>query len=133
VKHWDLVARYDLDYFAGQISKYVMRWRNKNGIEDLYKAQHFMEKYLEVMKNASGPAPSIYPTGGPFPHGWGREEVFDSLNLDTTQRRIVTDLISYSVIRNSNILKLCSELLNQYVSDRERVESMLKESTSDSI
>ncbi len=48
VQHWDYVAASGLDYFQGQITKYVYRWRKKNGIEDLKKAMHFLEKYLEV-------------------------------------------------------------------------------------
>lgn len=48
VQHWDWVAANDLDYFQGQITKYVARWKNKNGLEDLRKAQHFLEKYIEI-------------------------------------------------------------------------------------
>jgi len=47
-QHWDMVALFDLDYFQGQITKYIMRWRAKNGIEDLEKAQHYLEKYIEI-------------------------------------------------------------------------------------
>ena len=37
VQHWDIVAQHNLDYFQGQITKYVMRWRDKNGLQDLEK------------------------------------------------------------------------------------------------
>lgn len=47
-QHWDMVVHFKLDYFQGQITKYVMRWREKGGIQDLKKAQHFLEKYIEV-------------------------------------------------------------------------------------
>ena len=47
IQHWDYVLANNLDYFQGQITKYVSRWKNKNGIEDLKKAQHFLEKYIE--------------------------------------------------------------------------------------
>ena len=47
-EHWDRVARLNLDYFQGQITKYVERWRDKNGIQDLEKAKHFLEKYIEL-------------------------------------------------------------------------------------
>jgi hypothetical protein len=49
IQHWDYVVANDLDYFQGQITKYVTRWKHKNGITDLRKAQHFLEKYLEVV------------------------------------------------------------------------------------
>lgn len=48
IQHWDWAASNKLDYFQGQITKYVSRWKYKNGVEDLRKAQHFLEKYIEL-------------------------------------------------------------------------------------
>ncbi len=48
IEHWDLVVAWDLDYFQAQITKYVARWKKKGGVEDLKKAAHFLEKYIEV-------------------------------------------------------------------------------------
>lgn len=50
VEHWDIVAQWGLDYFQGQITKYVMRWKKKGGIQDLEKARHFLDKYMELEK-----------------------------------------------------------------------------------
>lgn len=47
-EHWDRVHRLKLDYFQGQITKYVERWKLKNGIQDLKKARHFLDKYIEL-------------------------------------------------------------------------------------
>jgi hypothetical protein len=47
-EHWDRVNRLQLDYFQGQITKYVERWKKKNGVEDLKKARHFLDKYIEI-------------------------------------------------------------------------------------
>lgn len=47
-EHWDRVSRLDLDYFQGQITKYVERWKKKNGVQDLEKARHFLDKYIEL-------------------------------------------------------------------------------------
>lgn len=49
-QHWDMVWDFNLDYFQGQITLYVMRWRQKGGVEDLEKALHFLEKYIELNK-----------------------------------------------------------------------------------
>jgi hypothetical protein len=57
VEHWDIVAQHGLDYFQGQITKYVMRHKYKNGLQDLQKAQHFLEKYIEL-QTAPAPAPA---------------------------------------------------------------------------
>lgn len=48
LQHWDIVAHFGLDYFQGQITKYLMRWRDKGGLTDLRKAAHFLQKYIEV-------------------------------------------------------------------------------------
>lgn len=48
IQHWDFAASNNFDYFQGQITKYVTRWKSKNGVKDLEKAKHFLEKYLEL-------------------------------------------------------------------------------------
>lgn len=50
LEHWDIVALTGLDYYQGNITKYVMRWRDKGGIQDLEKARHYLEKYIELEK-----------------------------------------------------------------------------------
>ncbi len=50
IQHWDYVAANGLDYFQGQITKYVSRHKDKNGIQDLEKARHFLDKYIELEK-----------------------------------------------------------------------------------
>ncbi len=60
IQHWDVVALFDLDYFQGQITKYLFRWKDKNGLEDLKKAQHFLEKYVEINSIREGGATRDY-------------------------------------------------------------------------
>jgi len=38
----------DLSYCESNIVKYVTRWKSKNGIEDLKKAQHYIEILIET-------------------------------------------------------------------------------------
>lgn len=45
---WDVVLDWDLGYLDGTALKYISRWRRKNGIEDLNKAIHFLQKLIEV-------------------------------------------------------------------------------------
>lgn len=49
-QHWDLSVMFGWDPFQYQITKYVMRHWDKDGVKDLEKAQHFLEKYLEEIK-----------------------------------------------------------------------------------
>ena len=60
VQHWDVVVMHQLNYFEGQIIKYVMRCRKKHGKQDLEKARHFIDKYLEVYDALlHAPAPQV--------------------------------------------------------------------------
>lgn len=75
VEHWDLVAQWDLDYFQGQITKYVMRWREKGGLQDLEKAAHFLEKYREVEAGKALAASLEGLTESPHYHGFERVQI----------------------------------------------------------
>ena len=50
-QHWDMLVRlgFGPEYFIGQVTKYVSRWKKKNGVRDLMKAQHFAEKLAELL------------------------------------------------------------------------------------
>jgi hypothetical protein len=41
---WD---RYGVGYLECNVIKYITRWRNKNGLEDLKKARHYVLKLIE--------------------------------------------------------------------------------------
>jgi hypothetical protein len=45
---WDFIISNNLGYLEGTAIKYLARWRKKNGIEDLRKAIHFIEKLIET-------------------------------------------------------------------------------------
>lgn len=40
----------NIGYFEGNVIKYVTRWKNKNGIQDLEKAKHYLELLIELEK-----------------------------------------------------------------------------------
>lgn len=45
---WDVITAWDLGYLDGTALKYIARWKHKNGVEDLKKAVHFLQKKIEV-------------------------------------------------------------------------------------
>jgi len=49
-QHWDFVNDLQLGYFPAQVLRYLSRWKEKNGKEDLLKAQHYLAKYEEVLE-----------------------------------------------------------------------------------
>lgn len=48
IQPWDFIAANQLGYFEGNIVKYVSRWRDKGGINDLKKARHYLDKLIEL-------------------------------------------------------------------------------------
>lgn len=45
---WNLVGPMGWDFFQGNIVKYIDRFRRKNGVEDLKKARHYLDKLIEI-------------------------------------------------------------------------------------
>lgn len=45
---WDYVIANNLGYLEGNVIKYISRWRQKGGVDDLRKAKHYIEKLIEV-------------------------------------------------------------------------------------
>jgi hypothetical protein len=43
----EYVYRNDVGFFEGNVIKYVTRWRDKGGIDDLEKAKHYLEMLIE--------------------------------------------------------------------------------------
>lgn len=48
IQPWDYIARNNIPFLEGSAIKYISRWRDKGGIEDLRKAIHFIEKVIEL-------------------------------------------------------------------------------------
>lgn len=46
-QHWDFVNIVSVPYLPAQVIKYLSRWQKKNGLQDLEKAEHFLEKHIE--------------------------------------------------------------------------------------
>ena len=54
---WDIIDTWELNYYEGNVLKYLLRWRYKNGVEDLKKAQHYLSYLIEKEeKNATSVA-----------------------------------------------------------------------------
>lgn len=48
LEHWDLIEQYGIGYLEGCATKYIARWRKKNGLQDLEKADHYVQKLIEL-------------------------------------------------------------------------------------
>lgn len=75
IQPWDVVTAWGLGYLDGTALKYIARWRDKNGLEDIQKAIHFLEKLIEVEKVKQDDRKlqtvrSNYTGDGTLPGGW---------------------------------------------------------------
>ena len=44
----DAIEAWELPYHLGNVVKYVARYKAKNGMEDLKKARHYLDKLIET-------------------------------------------------------------------------------------
>ena len=47
----DFILDQGMNFLEGNIVKYISRYKTKNGIEDLKKAQWYLKKLIEVNEN----------------------------------------------------------------------------------
>jgi len=52
IEMWDYAYSHKLDFFEGNIIKYVTRWKQKNGIEDLYKAKEYLDELINKVEES---------------------------------------------------------------------------------
>lgn len=55
IQPWDFIVANNLGYLEGNVVKYITRWRQKGGVEDLRKAKHYIEKLIEMETGTAAP------------------------------------------------------------------------------
>lgn len=53
IQPWDFIASNGIGFLAGNVVKYVARYKAKNGMEDLKKARHYLDKLIETEGGAA--------------------------------------------------------------------------------
>ena len=51
IEMWDYAMSHNLDFFEGNILKYITRWKHKGGVEDLRKAKAYLDKLIKNNEN----------------------------------------------------------------------------------
>lgn len=49
----DFCQMLDLDFMQGNVIKYIVRYKNKNGIEDVKKAREYCDRIIKQLDNLS--------------------------------------------------------------------------------
>jgi len=47
IQPWDIISEWRLDFWEGNVVKYILRWKDKDGVQDLKKAKHYLEYLIE--------------------------------------------------------------------------------------
>lgn len=73
IQPWDYIVANGLGYLEGNIIKYVTRWKEKGGLEDLRKAQHYLEKLMMPLLEV--PRRNCIPLAAPPTHrsAWSQD------------------------------------------------------------
>lgn len=53
IQPWAYIEANNLDFFEGNALKYLTRWKEKDGVQDLYKALHYLEKVIDRAKKGA--------------------------------------------------------------------------------
>lgn len=93
-QHWDFVISNRLGYFEGQITKYICRWREKNGVQDLEKAMHYLAKLIGAIR-----AGKLSPAGSGMPNCVDLSELKTSYpQLSIQELRAISLLCDYPAV-----------------------------------
>ena len=75
-QHWDWVTNTGQSYLASCVSKYLVRWRTKDGVESLRKAAHFCDKLIEC-------APILISARANLNNEWLHTETFRFIEINS--------------------------------------------------
>ena len=95
-QHWDFVMiALAGRYLEGNITKYITRWRKKNGLEDLKKARHYLTKLIEQFNLGNvSPMSNYYRMGMTPQQTW--QHFCDVNGVDVAERMVVQLISTYT-------------------------------------
>ena len=113
IQHWDYCIEVNVPNLEYAATKYISRWRKKNGIQDLQKALHYIEKRIEALHDFKGVL-----------RGAKRNHVlFESFCIDNSlsyEERLLCDTVMHW--RRGDELICAAEKLQRYIAQIERQE-----------
>ena len=95
-QHWDLLPdmHYSEEYYLGCATKYVTRYKKKNGIEDLRKAHHFISKLIELIAAGRVRMPAAPHYTAAFAMDMKLEQFMHFNEQDEDQRYVLRSLFT---------------------------------------
>lgn len=121
IQHWDYVLlALNGRYLEGNITKYVCRHRKKNGLQDLEKAMHYLDKLEESVK-----AGWIEPNRQP-PNGFDMAGFISSNGLNTFETFIVKRLAYWYRVDQLDAVRREIQTLMEYAREAQRRSDAVK-------
>jgi len=119
-QHWDFVLlALGGRYLEGNITKYIARWRKKNGLQDLQKARHYLDKLIEAFNDGT----VLPPMNRAVSAHQSPAHFCDVNGIDVSERMIILALSDWTsredLNRAGNMLNALIEK-EQYASEDER-------------
>ncbi len=110
VQHWDVITdNYGPSYLIACATKYVTRWRKKNGVQDLAKADHYLEKLQEWTK-----ANGVMQWEAPVVFNNLVADYCDVNKLDEVESRIITTLFGPWTRKELQFVRLAIQSMIEY-------------------
>ncbi|QDP61582.1 MAG: hypothetical protein Tp138OMZ00d2C19078261_43 [Prokaryotic dsDNA virus sp.] len=81
-QHWDWVIDLNLHYLPATATKYVARWRKKNGIQDLRKAVTYIEKWEKAGLPSNSRSHQYIQNSYPLTMAFNASAKLDDLEAD---------------------------------------------------
>lgn len=102
-EHWDFVEYVGLGYLEGCATKYVSRWRKKGGVDDLRKAEHYVDKLIEIGRRNRTHVDELRDSE--------IVEFCDANKLWPSEANVVRLLTTWSSIKDLETAKACIQIL----------------------
>ena len=113
-QHWDWVQEAGLGYLPAQVAKYVTRWKKKNGLQDLEKARHFLEKLIETENQRTVLVERV------------TNELMDGNDLHPMERNVIIGLAVYQCNDPTVLEDIMLTLNNLIYTEKDRLKSAAK-------
>lgn len=110
VQHWDYVDKVQAPYLEGCASKYLVRWRQKNGLVDLKKALSYAKKRLEEYSILIG------PTRGAIKDKILFRNFITSCNIPSFETSIIDKLLHWTYIGS---VEEAAEMIQELIAEQE--------------
>lgn len=119
IQHWDYVFLVlDNRYLEGNVTKYVVRHKKKNGTKDLEKALHYIDKLIDTHRKGH-----YLPMAQVSRWTFRMEEFIRENDLDTSQALVVDRITMW---RGQQDLAYLRELIAQMLAASRRADAKLE-------